>query len=94
MSHQVSNQASVVTDRLRTLSVGDASSLDDRRIVSHVVDQGHETVRKHGVTHPDLSIGFGHGRTRHRGGTVSHAAGTELSKIKAAKEVMKQRGKT
>lgn len=43
---------------------------------------------------PDFPIGLGHGRALHRGGIVGHEAGTELRKIKAAKEVVKRRGKT
>jgi hypothetical protein len=94
MPHQISNQAAVISNRFRSLPVRDPSGLNDRCIVAHVVDQRHESVRENGMTNSNLPIGFGYSRALHRGRTISHEAGTELRKIKAAKEVVKQRGKT
>jgi hypothetical protein len=94
MSHQVSNQSAVVPDGLRPLAVGDACGLDDCRIITHVIDQRHESVGKNRMANSDLPVGFGHGRTSHGGGAVGHATGTDVSKIKAANEVVKHRGKT
>jgi hypothetical protein len=94
MPHQIPDQAAVIPDRPGTLAVGHSSRLNDCRVVSHVVNEGDEPVRKHGVFHANFTIGVGNGGTPHRGGIVSHGTGEDVPKIKAASEVVEQSGKT
>jgi hypothetical protein len=45
MPHEVANQASVIANGFRPLTVGDAGGLDNRRVVPHVVDESDKSVR-------------------------------------------------
>lgn len=46
------------------------------------------------MSDPDLPIRLGNSGTPHRSGVVSHVAGEDERKIKAAQEVVERLGKT
>ncbi len=52
MSQQIADQPAVVRNFARSLAVTDPRGLDDGLVVSHHVDQAHETVVEHGKLLP------------------------------------------
>jgi len=94
MSHQISNQASIVSNGPGPLSVRHSRSLDDGHVVAHVVNERHVSMGQDRVTNANLSIGFRDRGPLHRSGIVSHEPGEDPRKIKAASEVVKRLGKT
>ena len=44
MTHQVANETTVVVDALRSSTIGNTSGLDDRCVVTHVVDHSNKAV--------------------------------------------------
>ena len=52
MPQQIANQCPIVGNAFGSRTVTDPSRLDDRRIVSHVVDETNESVIEHGKFFP------------------------------------------
>src|SRR5262245_14708364 len=44
MTHEITNQSTVLVDPLRASAVGHTGRLDDRRVAAHVVDNPNEAV--------------------------------------------------
>ena len=94
MAHEIANQTTIIADRACPLPVGNTSCLDNGSIISHVVDQGNESVSEDGVSDPDFPVRLRNRRPLHWSGIIRHVSGQGRRKIKGTSEVAKQLGKT
>jgi len=51
--HEITNEAAVLLDPLRASSIGDASTLNDRGIVAHVVEDSYESIVEDAERHAE-----------------------------------------